>query len=271
MSEKLNCSAHNQSLAEIIYDYAPRLSRGATDQLHNNLSPEARSDLSSESESDTDTQAEDNMCHEPLMDNPVSQENAVNPPLAHELVPPIQSLHTPPSPLDYFDEITSLGKIEARTELAHNACPIPFDYFKGLSHAKLEQLAIFPNDILSQDIAFEYHLTADDLAVNLENIGYVQSFICNGQPLKIPKNTIHSGIIACCTTYLVLVGAPNKQGYPGRLFIIYSKRNSFTDTKPMIPQRKIEPSDPFTHLDIMYRQGTHDINRLLSTFDCFKS
>ena len=38
---------------------------------------------------------------------------------------------------------------------------------------------------------------------------------------------IHSGIIACCASYLVLVGAPNKQGYPGRLYIIYSKRNKF--------------------------------------------
>lgn len=127
------------------------------------------------------------------------------------------------NPLDYFDEITSLSKLNVRQELKKYAIPVPMDFFRRDPLHKLRQVLTKSEEILSSKIAEEYNLEQKDLAVNEENYPEVEKYLFNSNPTKITQNSINCGVIGAGYNFLVMVGCPNKQGYPGRLFILYSR------------------------------------------------
>jgi len=125
------------------------------------------------------------------------------------------------SPIDYLDDITSSGKLMVRPELVEESFPIPLDYFQ--QNHKYIYLSFDRDEILSLNIATEYHLTSEDISVNPDNCQQCRTYLISGKPLELIPHSISSGIIAATEEYLVLVGSPNRDGIPGRLFLIWSK------------------------------------------------
>lgn len=171
----------------------------------------------------------------------------------------------------YFDDTSILSKSAIRQELIDLAIPIPFDYFHDLPSLEpsKNRLIYYPDQILNLPIANELNLTETDLSVNYDNVDEVIKLLTVANPMQILPYSILNGVIAATAQYVILIGLPNNEGYPGRLFIIYSKNNCREESS----QRGVVDREPLDYVDIMRDIKTYKYNTetLFDSIESFKN